>query len=156
MSCAVRRAVHAAAVRFHLRAERLQVVAVVRDQVDPLAVGVEGVHALAHQFRDRRVVRGRGDQPQRHLVAVHAVDAVAQELGIEADPPTEITRYEFAYPGKNPILLIFLSVPGWSGEIENRIFKDVRWVSLTDLPRFDFLEADAELVDEIADRKSVV
>ena len=38
----------------------------------------------------------------------------------------------------------------FAGKIENRIFKDVRWVARKDLPKFDFLEADAGLVEDIA------
>ena len=37
-----------------------------------------------------------------------------------------------------------------SGEIENRIFKDVQWAEPRDLPKFDFLEADLTLVRDLA------
>ena len=66
-----------------------------------------------------------------------------EELGIEAAGAQEITRYEFAYPGKNPILLIFLRVTGWAGEIENRIFEAVLWELPGRLGEYDFLEGDA-------------
>ena len=65
-----------------------------------------------------------------------------EELGIESDPATEITRYEFAYPGKNPILLIFLRVPAWTGEIENRIFVTMIWQQRDRLKEYDFLAGD--------------
>jgi hypothetical protein len=52
-------------------------------------------------------------------------------------------RYEFAYPGKQPILLIFLEVAGWRGEIENRIFETILWERREALAAFDFLEGDA-------------
>jgi len=51
--------------------------------------------------------------------------------------------------------LAFFRVTKFSGEIENRIFKDVRWVKRETLPRFDFLEADVKLVREIAAGKIV-
>ena len=51
-----------------------------------------------------------GETPQQALVR-----ELREELGIEAEPPTKMVRYEFAYPGKSPILLIFLKVPAWSG-----------------------------------------
>ena len=70
-----------------------------------------------------------------------------EELGIESDPATEITRYPFAYPGKNPILLIFLRVPGWRGDIENRIFETIVWVHPARLREYDFLEGDIPLLD---------
>lgn len=65
-----------------------------------------------------------------------------EELGIESGPATEITRYEFAYPGKNPILLIFLRVASWRGETENRIFQEMAWEHPARLCLYDFLEGD--------------
>ena len=41
----------------------------------------------------------------------------------------------------------------YKGEIENRIFKDMRWAARADLPSFDFLEADLQLVRELAEGK---
>jgi 8-oxo-dGTP diphosphatase len=65
-----------------------------------------------------------------------------EELGIEAALPGEITRYTFAYPGKNPILLIFLLVSEWAGEMENRIFETMTWETPDRLRGYDFLEGD--------------
>jgi 8-oxo-dGTP diphosphatase len=65
-----------------------------------------------------------------------------EELGIESEPATEITRYQFTYPGKKPILLIFLRVAGWSGEVENRIFHRMVWEARERLGEYDFLEGD--------------
>jgi hypothetical protein len=38
----------------------------------------------------------------------------------------------------------------YRGEIENRIFRDVQWSAAKDLPSYDFLEADASLVRDLA------
>lgn len=70
-----------------------------------------------------------------------------EELGIDSDSATEITRYEFAYPGKNAILLVFLRVPGWRGEVENRIFESIVWELPGRLREYDFLEGDAPFLD---------
>lgn len=67
---------------------------------------------------------------------------LGEELGIAAGPVSEIARYEFAYPEKNPILLIFLLVTEWAGEIENRIFETILWEQSTGLQAYDFLEGD--------------
>jgi 8-oxo-dGTP diphosphatase len=69
-----------------------------------------------------------------------------EELGIEAGPSTELMRYEFAYAGKKPILLIFLAVANWRGEIENRIFEEIAWAHPNTLQTYDFLEGDAEFI----------
>ena len=41
-------------------------------------------------------------------------------------PPSaaELMRYEFAYPGKPPILLIFLMVTAWQGEVRKPHFRN--------------------------------
>jgi 8-oxo-dGTP diphosphatase len=46
--------------------------------------------------------------------------------------------------------LRFFDVPSYKGEIENRIFRDVRWVERSELTKLDFLEADLTLVKELA------
>jgi hypothetical protein len=56
-------------------------------------------------------------------------------------------RYEFAYPGKQPILLVFLEVIGWRGEIENRIFEAIQWERAEALSAWDFLEGDAPFLN---------
>jgi 8-oxo-dGTP diphosphatase len=93
-------------------------------------------HALKWEFPGGKI---EGEEtPQAALIR-----ELREELGIESEPASEITRYEFAYPGKKPILLIFLRVPGWSGEIENRIFEAVIWEERGRLREYDFLEGDA-------------
>jgi 8-oxo-dGTP diphosphatase len=69
-----------------------------------------------------------------------------EELGIEAIPARELMRYEFAYPGKNPILLIFIEVKEWTGEIENKIFETVLWEKKEMLSNYDFLEGDVNFI----------
>jgi 8-oxo-dGTP diphosphatase len=73
-----------------------------------------------------------------------------EELGIDSDPATEITRYEFSYPGKNPILLIFLRVTNWRGAIENRIFETIVWERPDLLRQYDFLEGDIPFLDSVS------
>jgi len=38
----------------------------------------------------------------------------------------------------------------FSGEIVNRIFQQVRWTKLEDLPAYDFLAADRGLIRDLA------
>jgi 8-oxo-dGTP diphosphatase len=70
-----------------------------------------------------------------------------EELGIDSEPATEVARYEFTYPGKNPILLIFFSVTGWRGGICNRIFESIVWEHPRRLREYDFLEGDVPFLD---------
>ena len=73
-----------------------------------------------------------------------------EELAMHVSFADEVERYEFCYPGKNPILLIFYGVTDFSGEPRNCVFAEIRWVAAKDLPRFDFLEGDIEFVKRLA------
>jgi 8-oxo-dGTP diphosphatase len=73
-----------------------------------------------------------------------------EELAIHARIGAEVDRYEFRYPGKSPILLIFHAVTEFSGEPRNRIFEELRWEEPKLLPEFDFLEGDVEFVKRLA------
>jgi len=96
-------------------------------------------HALKWEFPGGKIEDD--ETPETALIR-----ELREELGIESEAAEEITRYEFAYPGKKPILLIFLRVPGWSGEIENRIFEAMVWEERGRLPEYDFLEGDASFL----------
>jgi 8-oxo-dGTP diphosphatase len=73
-----------------------------------------------------------------------------EELAVRARIGDEVERYEFRYPGRSAILLIFYTVTDFSGEPRNCVFDEMRWVAPGDLPRFDFLEGDVEFVKRLA------
>jgi 8-oxo-dGTP diphosphatase len=73
-----------------------------------------------------------------------------EELDVHARIGDEVERYEFRYPGKRPILLIFYAVTDFSGEPRNCVFDEIRWVAPGELPQFDFLEGDVEFVKRLA------
>ena len=76
-----------------------------------------------------------------------------EELGISASVGDEVTRFRHEYPNGNAVELRFYDVKSYSGEIENRIFRAVRWTDPSELLSFDFLEADRELVKDLASGK---
>ena len=76
-----------------------------------------------------------------------------EELGIAAVIGDEVTRIRHEYPNGNSIELRFYDVRAYSGELENRIFREVVWVDPSKLPSYDFLEADLELVKSLAQGK---
>jgi 8-oxo-dGTP diphosphatase len=73
-----------------------------------------------------------------------------EELGIHADIGPEITQVLHTYLNGNSVNLRFYAVTRYDNEMQNRIFRDVRWVKRTDLPTLDFLDADKELVTRLA------
>jgi 8-oxo-dGTP diphosphatase len=73
-----------------------------------------------------------------------------EELGIQATVGDELARIQHEYPNGGMVELRFYIVREYKGELENRIFKDIRWAAPKDLPTFDFLEADLTLVKDLA------
>ena len=76
-----------------------------------------------------------------------------EELGIAAVIGNEVARIVHTYPSGNSVELRFYDVHQYSGKTENRIFRDIRWVMPAELPSYDFLEADLELVKDLAEGK---
>jgi 8-oxo-dGTP diphosphatase len=91
-----------------------------------------------------------GEQPRD---ALHR--ELDEELGIDARIDEEVARIQHEYKGGGAVELRFYVVKNYRGEIENRIFRDVRWAKRSELPTYDFLEADRELVQDLAAGKIV-
>jgi 8-oxo-dGTP diphosphatase len=91
-----------------------------------------------------------GEQPRDALRR-----ELEEELGIEATIGDEVARIHHEYPGGGSVELRFFEVHQYQGEIENRIFREIRWVSRKELLDLDFLEADRTLVDDLAAGKVI-
>jgi 8-oxo-dGTP diphosphatase len=74
-----------------------------------------------------------------------------EELGIAAVVGDEVVRLVHKYPGGNSVELRFFDVRQYSGELENRIFREIVWADPKVLPGYDFLEADLTLVKGLAE-----
>lgn len=79
-----------------------------------------------------------------------------EELGILAEIGPKVATVCHNYGNGAAVELHFYLVERFKGEIENRIFRDVRWVSRAELPNYDFLEADIALVRDIAAGKIIL
>jgi 8-oxo-dGTP diphosphatase len=86
-----------------------------------------------------------GEQPRDALRR-----ELEEELGINATIGNEVARIRHEYSRGNAVELRFYDVREYAGELENRIFREIRWAEPKDLPSFDFLEADFELVRNLA------
>jgi 8-oxo-dGTP diphosphatase len=78
-----------------------------------------------------------------------------EELGIAAEVGVEVARIVHEYPGGGCIELRFFAVREYQGDLENRIFREIRWVTRQELLQLDFLEADFGLVKDLAAGKIV-
>jgi 8-oxo-dGTP diphosphatase len=78
-----------------------------------------------------------------------------EELGIDAKIGEEVARIQHNYKGGGAVELRFYVVQEYRGELENRIFQDVQWADRKNLPDYDFLEADLELVKDLANGKII-
>ena len=91
-----------------------------------------------------------GEQPQHALRR-----ELEEELGIDAEIGEEIAHIRHHYKTGSSVELRLSVVREFKGEIENRIFRDVRWSSQAELPTYDFLEADRSLVQDLAQGKII-
>ena len=74
---------------------------------------------------------------------------LAEELAIEAEIGGEVFRLRHKYPDRY-VEVIFYSIERFRGEARNLVFEAIEWVSRARLAKYDFLEADRELVKRIA------
>src|SRR5579859_2573495 len=94
----------------------IQVVAAILERDGKILIcrrTAEQSHPLKWEFPGGKVEPGEspGEALAREL---------EEELGMEGSETKEITRYEYCYPEKKPILLIFLRVTQFRGEPRNR------------------------------------
>lgn len=86
-----------------------------------------------------------------------AEDALArelnEELGITAVIDRRIAQVRHKYRNGGAIDLQFFVVNEFAGDLENRIFNDMRWAPLGTLPDYDFLAADLGLIRDLSEGK---
>jgi 8-oxo-dGTP diphosphatase len=73
-----------------------------------------------------------------------------EELGIRVEVGPEVFRTEHSYPNGFAVRLLFFRILQYTGTPVNWDFERIEWARVSDLPGYDFLEADRELVDRMA------
>ena len=86
-----------------------------------------------------------GESPEQALVR-----ELDEELGIRATIGPRVTRVRHNYRHGGAVDLQFFAVHEFAGEIESRIYQQVRWVRLEDLSDYEFLAADRGLIRDLA------
>ena len=100
-----------------------------------------GQHPLKWEFPGGKVEPGEAP-------AAAVVRELRRGIGDSRARGREIMRYEYQYPGRSPILLIFYRVTEFTGEPENLDFEQIGWVAREDLRNYDFLDGDAGFISE--------
>lgn len=76
-----------------------------------------------------------------------------EELGISAMIGEKVASVEHHYKKGGAVELHFYRVREYEGEMENKIFEQILWVHRRELPHFDFLDADRDIVRQLANGK---
>jgi|SRR5208283_637966 8-oxo-dGTP diphosphatase len=86
--------------------------------------------------------------------AEHAlVRELEEELGIRAVIGRRVAQVRHRYRNGGAVDLQFFVVDTFTGELDNRIFNALQWSPLSQLPTFDFLAADYNLIRDLAEGK---
>lgn len=120
--------------------------------------GAAGVEVLICQRKADQPMSLKWEFPGGKIEAGESSeDALAreldEELGIKAVIGRRVAQIRHKYRNGGAIDLQFFVVREFDGVLENRIFNDVRWTPLTELPGYDFLAADLGLIRDLSEGK---
>ena len=77
-----------------------------------------------------------------------------EELGIKAEVGEEVYRLRHRYPDRY-VEVVFFLIKSYQGEPSNRVFEAIGWAPRGDLNRYNFLQADRDLVKRLAEGEIV-
>jgi 8-oxo-dGTP diphosphatase len=72
-----------------------------------------------------------------------------EELAIQVEVGPEVFRLRHQYPDRY-VEVVFFAITKFSGEVQNQVFEAVQWAPRGDLPQYNFLEADRDLVARLS------
>jgi 8-oxo-dGTP diphosphatase len=129
-----------------IRQHRLVVVAAVIEKNGQILIGQRrrgDSHEFKWEFPGGKVEDGEipRDALQREL---------EEELSIQAHVGPELTRFEYRYPRKNPILLIFHRITDFKGEPLSTCFEQIKWEAPQRLLEYDFLDGDVDFIRRLS------
>jgi 8-oxo-dGTP diphosphatase len=100
-------------------------------------------HSLKWEFPGGKIEFG--ETPQQALIR-----ELHEELRIQAIIGAELARYDHRYPDSSCVSLLFFAVAHYAGQPRGRVFKQICWTALPNLPKLDFLEGDLAFVRRLA------
>lgn len=99
-------------------------------------------YGMQWEFPGGKVKNGEGLEDSLHR-------ELREELNIDAAIGEEVYRLRHRYPDRY-VEVIFYRVDSFRGEMANRVFESIEWAPRNQLAGYNFLEADRELVEQIA------
>lgn len=99
--------------------------------------------ALQWEFPGGKIEQG--ETPEQALTR-----ELEEELGIRATIGPHVTHIRHNYRHGGAVDLQFYAVSAFEGELENKIFHQLKWVKLEELPEYEFLAADRGLIRDLA------
>ena len=124
----------------------VQVVAAIIEREGRILVGrrrPDQSHPLQWEFPGDKVEPG--ETPAQALER-----ELEEELEVSQTRGEEILRYQFCYPGKKPIELIFFRVTSFEGNLGNAIYPETRWATRAEFAELDFVAGDRQFLEWFA------
>lgn len=91
-----------------------------------------------------------GGKVERNETAVDCLKReLKEELNIDAAIGTLYHRQQYTYSDAGSFEVLYFTIPSYSGEVENRSFAAIQWISENRLGTIDMLEGNREVVEKL-------
>ena len=108
----------------------------------------EGDHSLKWEFPGGKLKKNENNQDalKREL---------KEELNIEINEMIFFDEYIYEYKELSKKLkLVFFSIFQFKGEIQNKVHQQLKWIDISNLSDYDFLEGDFKIINKLLNNDS--
>jgi len=110
----------------------------------------EGDHPLKWEFPGGKLKDNENNQEalKREL---------KEELSIEINEMIYFDEYLYEYKKLSKILkLVFFQIFQFEGEIQNKVHQQLKWIDISKLGDYDFLEGDIKIINKLTNNDSKI